>query len=58
MGYEERRRWPEADREVVAALTAARHLNVLNFGLSVRAAGLDEFVARHAGAVVDWMRSS
>jgi Ser/Thr protein kinase RdoA (MazF antagonist) len=54
-GYEEIRPWPGADREVVAALVAARHLNVLNFGLSVRGPGLDEFVARHARPVVAWM---
>ena len=49
-GYETVRAWPEADPGTVAALRAARHLNILNFGLSVRSPGLDEFVARHAGA--------
>ena len=51
------RPWPEADPETVAALRAARHLNILNFGLSVRKPGLDEFVARHAVPVVEWMRT-
>ena len=54
-GYETVRRWPDAAPETVAALTAARYLNVLNFGLSVRKAGLDEFVARIAEPVVAWM---
>jgi Ser/Thr protein kinase RdoA (MazF antagonist) len=54
-GYSQIRPWPEADEEMVGALTAARHLNQLNLGLSVRKPGLDEFVARHAGAVLDWM---
>jgi Ser/Thr protein kinase RdoA (MazF antagonist) len=54
-GYETVRPWPEADNETVAALRVARHLNVLNFGLSVRGPGLDEFIARHAGPITEWM---
>ena len=54
-GYETVRPWPDADAETVAALRAARHLNVLNFGLSMRRPGLDEFVARHAAPVAEWM---
>ena len=54
-GYESVRPWPDADAETTAALRAARHLNVLNFGLSVRKAGLDPFIARHADPVVGWM---
>ena len=54
-GYEARRPWPDATPETIAALNAARHLNVLNFGLGVRKPGLDEFVARHADPVVAWM---
>lgn len=54
-GYETIRPWPEADPETIAALHAARHLNVLNFGLGLRAPGLDAFVARHADPVVKWM---
>jgi len=54
-GYETVRPWPEADPETIAALEAARHLNVLNFGLSVGKPGLDEFVARHAGPIAEWM---
>ena len=56
-GYETVRPWPEADPEIVGALRAARHLNVLNFGLSVRAPGLDAFVARHAVPIVEWMET-
>ena len=55
-GYETVRPWPDADDEIVAALRAARHLNVLNFGLSLRGPGLDEFVDRHARPIADWMR--
>jgi Ser/Thr protein kinase RdoA (MazF antagonist) len=54
-GYEARRSWPEADPETIAALGAARHLNILNFGLSMRKPGLDTFVARHADRVARWM---
>lgn len=56
-GYETVRPWPDADGEMVAALGAARHLNILNFGLSVRGPDLDRFVARHAAPVVQWMSS-
>ncbi|MGO9875869.1 MAG: phosphotransferase enzyme family protein [Acidimicrobiia bacterium] len=55
-GYETVRPWPDADRGTVEALTAARHLNILNFGLNVRRPDLERFVARHAGPVVEWMR--
>jgi Ser/Thr protein kinase RdoA (MazF antagonist) len=55
-GYQSVRAWPDADPETVAALGAARHLNILNFGLSVRGPDLGGFVARHAGPVVEWMR--
>ena len=54
-GYETVRSWPDADDATVDALRAARHLNILNFGLSVGRPGLDEFVARHAEPVVAWM---
>jgi len=54
-GYETVRDWPDADPETVAALGAARHLNILNFGLNVRGPDLDRFIARHAGPVVEWM---
>jgi Ser/Thr protein kinase RdoA (MazF antagonist) len=54
-GYEEIRPWPDADPETVEALSAARHLNVLNFGLSMRKPGLETFVTRHADRVAEWM---
>jgi hypothetical protein len=57
-GYETVRPWPRARPEVVAALRVARHLNLLNFGLSMRKPGLDEFVDRQAGPIVDWMAAS
>jgi Ser/Thr protein kinase RdoA (MazF antagonist) len=55
-GYSSVRTWPEADADTAAGLRAARHLNVLNLGLNVRGPGLDEFIARHAAPVVEWMR--
>jgi Ser/Thr protein kinase RdoA (MazF antagonist) len=54
-GYEEVRPWPDAAPETVEALHAARHLNVLNFGLSIRRPGLETFVAGHADRVAEWM---
>ena len=57
-GYEARRLWPDADPETIAALHAARHLNVLKLGLSTRKPGLDEFIARHADPVVSWMTTA
>jgi Ser/Thr protein kinase RdoA (MazF antagonist) len=54
-GYEEVRRWPEAEPQTIEALEAARHLNVLNFGLSMRKPGLEPFIARHAEPVAEWM---
>jgi Ser/Thr protein kinase RdoA (MazF antagonist) len=57
-GYESVRPWPEADAETVAALRAARHLNILNFGLSLRRTALEAFIARHAAPIVEWMKES
>jgi Ser/Thr protein kinase RdoA (MazF antagonist) len=54
-GYESVRRWPDVDPETWAALEAARHLNILNFGLAGDRPKLDEVVARHAEPVVEWM---
>jgi Ser/Thr protein kinase RdoA (MazF antagonist) len=56
-GYESARPWPDADPETLAALRAARHLNILNLGLSVRRPDLEAFIARHAAPVVEWMTS-
>jgi Ser/Thr protein kinase RdoA (MazF antagonist) len=54
-GYESVRPLPVASGETIGGLQAARHLNVLNFGLNVRNVGLDAFIARHADPVVEWM---
>ena len=54
-GYESVRPWPEADPSTVAALAAARRLDILNFGLHSGRPALDEFVARHAAPVMAWM---
>ncbi|MDQ1509368.1 MAG: hypothetical protein QOG50_1212 [Actinomycetota bacterium] len=56
-GYERARPWPDADPETLAAVRAARHLNILNFGLRVRRPDLEAFIARHATPVVEWMTS-
>jgi Ser/Thr protein kinase RdoA (MazF antagonist) len=56
-GYESVRPWPDADAETTAAVRAARHLNILNFGLSPRRADLEPFIARHVDPVVGWMRA-
>jgi Ser/Thr protein kinase RdoA (MazF antagonist) len=54
-GYESVRPWPEAEPSTVAALEAARRLNILNFGLHPRRPDHTEFVARVAAPVVAWM---
>ncbi|HTD49145.1 MAG TPA: hypothetical protein VK771_01010, partial [Acidimicrobiia bacterium] len=54
-GYETVRDWPDAAPDTVAALGAARHLNLLNFGLNVRGPDLGPFIVRHAVPVVEWM---
>jgi Ser/Thr protein kinase RdoA (MazF antagonist) len=54
-GYQQVRPWPEADPDTAAALRAARHLNILNFSMSVGGPGVEAFVARHAAAIREWM---
>jgi Ser/Thr protein kinase RdoA (MazF antagonist) len=56
-GYESVRAWPDADPSTIAALEAARHLNILNFGLAGNRPRLEEVVARHAKPIVAWMRA-
>ena len=56
-GYESVRPWPETDPGTLAALDAARHLNILNFGLNLRRSGVDDFIERHAAPVVEWMKT-
>ena len=55
-GYERVRPWP-ADDAVVHELIGARHLAELNLGYNLRRPGFDEFVARHAAWLQDWMAS-
>jgi Ser/Thr protein kinase RdoA (MazF antagonist) len=55
-GYESVRPWPESDPATIAALRAARHLNVLNFGLSGDGPDPDAFISRHAAPVTEWMK--
>jgi Ser/Thr protein kinase RdoA (MazF antagonist) len=54
-GYESMRTWPDASPEMWAGLRAARHLNVLNFGLNVVGPVLDAFITRHTAPVAEWM---
>jgi Ser/Thr protein kinase RdoA (MazF antagonist) len=54
-GYEAVRPWPDTDPETDAALRAARHLNILNFGMSPGRRDVDAFVVRHAAAIREWM---
>ena len=56
-GYETVRPWPDADPAVVAAVAAARHLNVVNYCLNMGRTDLHDLMARHARPVVEWMRS-
>jgi Ser/Thr protein kinase RdoA (MazF antagonist) len=54
-GYASVRAWPDVDADTWAALEAARHLNILNFGLAGNRPRLEEVVARHAEPIVTWM---
>jgi Ser/Thr protein kinase RdoA (MazF antagonist) len=54
-GYESVRPWPDAEPATLAALNAARGLNVLNFGLNIRGPDLDAFVARNVAPIATWM---
>jgi Ser/Thr protein kinase RdoA (MazF antagonist) len=54
-GYEAVRPWPDADPATLAALRAARHLNILNYGMSVDGPDTEAFIARHAAAIREWM---
>jgi Ser/Thr protein kinase RdoA (MazF antagonist) len=54
-GYASVRPWPEVDPDTWAALEAARHLNILNFGLAGNRPRLEEVGARHADPIVTWM---
>jgi Ser/Thr protein kinase RdoA (MazF antagonist) len=56
-GYAAVRPWPDTDPDTDAALRAARHLNILNFGMSVGGPHVDAFIARHATAIREWMAS-
>jgi Ser/Thr protein kinase RdoA (MazF antagonist) len=54
-GYSSVRTWPDVAPDMWAALEAARHLNILNFGLHPPRPHRDEMVARHAEPIVTWM---
>jgi Ser/Thr protein kinase RdoA (MazF antagonist) len=56
-GYESVRPWPDAEPATLAALNAARGLNVLNFGLNMGRADLEAFIARNLAPIAQWMRS-
>jgi Ser/Thr protein kinase RdoA (MazF antagonist) len=56
-GYETVRPWPDADPAAVAAITAARHLNIVNYCLSMDRIDLGGLMTRHAEPVAEWMSS-
>jgi Ser/Thr protein kinase RdoA (MazF antagonist) len=56
-GYESVRPWPDAEPDTLAALNAARRLNVLNFGLNMGGADLEAFIARNVAPIAEWMRA-
>ena len=59
IGYTSVRPWPTGanDSSIMALLTAARSLNVLNLGLQLRRFGFEEFMARHTSIITAWMKT-
>jgi Ser/Thr protein kinase RdoA (MazF antagonist) len=56
-GYSSIRTWPPSDEQLLAALSAARSLNMLNLGLNLRRWGFTEFFDRHTKLIRRWMAS-
>lgn len=56
-GYESRRPWPEVSPALFEGLCAARSLNLINLGLTLRRPGVEQFLAIHTEQVATWMRS-
>jgi len=54
-GYQSVRPWPDTDPATVAALTAARDLEMINLGLNLRRPGLEEFLEKQIESVRKWM---
>lgn len=57
VGYESRRRWPEFSPSAFEGLCAARSLNLINLGLTLRRPGVERFLELHVGQVESWMRT-
>lgn len=56
-GYSELRTWPDISPALFDSLVAARDLHQLNLTLNILdMAGLDSYVASHAGRAHDWMQ--
>ena len=54
-GYESRRPWPEVSPAVFAGLRAARSVNLINLGLTLRRPGVEQFLEMHTRQVAAWM---
>jgi Ser/Thr protein kinase RdoA (MazF antagonist) len=54
-GYETVRRWPDVEPDTLAALIAARHLHVLNFGLGLDRPGFAEWLRLRKAPIIEWM---
>jgi Ser/Thr protein kinase RdoA (MazF antagonist) len=57
-GYSSIRPWPTSDEQLLAALSAARSLNMLNLGLNLQRPGFTEFFDRHTKLIRRWMATS
>lgn len=55
-GYESRRPWPEVSPALFEGLCAARSLNLINLGLTLRRPGVEQWVEMHTEQVASWMR--
>lgn len=54
-GYESRRPWPDVSPALLEGLCAARSLNLINLGLTLRRPGVDQFLEIHTRQVKTWM---
>jgi Ser/Thr protein kinase RdoA (MazF antagonist) len=55
-GYESRRPWPDVSPVIFEGLCAARSLNLINLGLTLRRPGVEQFLGMHTNQVLSWMR--
>lgn len=54
-GYQSRRPWPEVSPALFEGLCAARSLNLINLGLTLRRPGVEQWVEMHTKQVEAWM---